>query len=71
MHSKTVNLESRKSHFIVKQGIVLGHIVSMNGLEVDKVKIDIITKLFLSLQPRKFDPSLVIDNYELIVTSIH
>ncbi|GJT86627.1 reverse transcriptase domain-containing protein [Tanacetum coccineum] len=34
-----------KCHFMVKEGIVLGHKVSGAGLEVDKAKIDIIFKL--------------------------
>ncbi|GKF46036.1 reverse transcriptase domain-containing protein, partial [Tanacetum coccineum] len=34
-----------KSHFMVKQGIVLGHKISKNGIEVDKVKVDVIAKL--------------------------
>ncbi|GKD33260.1 reverse transcriptase domain-containing protein [Tanacetum coccineum] len=32
-------------HFMVKEGIVLGHKVSSAGLEVDKAKIDVISKL--------------------------
>nr|GEZ49312.1 reverse transcriptase domain-containing protein [Tanacetum cinerariifolium] len=38
-----LNLE--KSHFMVKKGIVLGHKISRQGIEVDKVKVDVITKL--------------------------
>nr|GEV16826.1 reverse transcriptase domain-containing protein [Tanacetum cinerariifolium] len=34
-----------KSHFMVKEGIVLGHKISKQGIEVDKAKVDIITKL--------------------------
>ncbi|GJY52206.1 reverse transcriptase domain-containing protein [Tanacetum coccineum] len=34
-----------KSHFMVKEGIVLGHKISKKGIEVDKAKIDVITKL--------------------------
>nr|GEW01959.1 hypothetical protein [Tanacetum cinerariifolium] len=34
-----------KSHFMVKEGIVLGHIISKQGIEVDKAKVDVITKL--------------------------
>nr|GEX95745.1 hypothetical protein [Tanacetum cinerariifolium] len=34
-----------KSHFMVKEGIVLGHKVSKNGIEVDKAKVDVIAKL--------------------------
>ncbi|GJQ94562.1 reverse transcriptase domain-containing protein [Tanacetum coccineum] len=32
-------------HFMVKEGIVLGHNISKKGIEVDKAKIDVITKL--------------------------
>nr|GEY53484.1 reverse transcriptase domain-containing protein [Tanacetum cinerariifolium] len=34
-----------KSYFMVKEGIVLGHKISKNGIEVDKAKVDVITKL--------------------------
>nr|GEX62665.1 reverse transcriptase domain-containing protein [Tanacetum cinerariifolium] len=34
-----------KSHFMVKEGIVLHHKISKNGIEVDKAKIDVIAKL--------------------------
>ncbi|GKD98946.1 reverse transcriptase domain-containing protein, partial [Tanacetum coccineum] len=34
-----------KCHFMIKEGIVLGHKVSDAGLEVDKAKIDVISKL--------------------------
>nr|GEY28801.1 hypothetical protein [Tanacetum cinerariifolium] len=33
------------SHFMVKEGIVLGHIFSKERIEVDKAKVDVITKL--------------------------
>ncbi|GJW69191.1 hypothetical protein Tco_0123615 [Tanacetum coccineum] len=38
-------LNWEKSHFIVKEGIVLGHKISKKGIEVDKSKIDVIAKL--------------------------
>ncbi|GJS05667.1 reverse transcriptase domain-containing protein [Tanacetum coccineum] len=38
-----LNLE--KCHFMVKEGIVLGHKISKSGIEVDKAKIDVIAKL--------------------------
>ncbi|GJT21908.1 reverse transcriptase domain-containing protein [Tanacetum coccineum] len=46
-HCKDANLvlNWEKCHFMVKEGIVLGHKVSGAGLEVDKAKIDVISKL--------------------------
>ncbi|PKA49766.1 hypothetical protein AXF42_Ash004307 [Apostasia shenzhenica] len=40
---KNLTLNWKKCHFMVKEGIGLGHIVSSNGIEVDKAKIDLIT----------------------------
>ncbi|GKF08279.1 hypothetical protein Tco_0042503 [Tanacetum coccineum] len=38
-------LNWEKSHFMVKEGIVLGHKISKKGIEVNKAKIDVIAKL--------------------------
>nr|GFB95313.1 reverse transcriptase domain-containing protein [Tanacetum cinerariifolium] len=38
-------LNWEKSYFIVKEGIVLGHKTSKEGIEVDNAKVDVITKL--------------------------
>nr|GEX85418.1 reverse transcriptase domain-containing protein [Tanacetum cinerariifolium] len=38
-------LNWEKSHFMVKEGIVLGHKITKNGIEVDKAKVDVIAKL--------------------------
>ncbi|GJT91460.1 reverse transcriptase domain-containing protein [Tanacetum coccineum] len=38
-------LNWEKSHFMVKEGIVLGHKISKKGIELDKAKIDVIAKL--------------------------
>ncbi|KAM2206386.1 hypothetical protein ACFX1S_025775 [Malus domestica] len=38
-------LNWEKCHFMVKQGIVLGHIISERGIEVDKSKIDLVRYL--------------------------
>nr|GEU60537.1 reverse transcriptase domain-containing protein [Tanacetum cinerariifolium] len=38
-------LNWEKSHFMVKEGIVLGHKISKSGIEVDKAKVDVIAKL--------------------------
>nr|GEW44510.1 retrovirus-related Pol polyprotein [Tanacetum cinerariifolium] len=40
-----VFLNWEKNHFMVKEGIVLGHKISKEGIEVDKAKVDVITKL--------------------------
>nr|GEU94426.1 reverse transcriptase domain-containing protein [Tanacetum cinerariifolium] len=37
--------KEEKSHFIVKEGIVLGYKISKNEIEVDKAKVDVIAKL--------------------------
>nr|GEX59615.1 reverse transcriptase domain-containing protein [Tanacetum cinerariifolium] len=38
-------LNWEKSHFMVKEGIVLGHKISKKGIEIDKEKIEVISKL--------------------------
>nr|GEV04791.1 reverse transcriptase domain-containing protein [Tanacetum cinerariifolium] len=38
-------LNWEKSHFMVKEGIVLGHKISKQRIKVDKAKVDVITKL--------------------------
>ncbi|CAH9100957.1 unnamed protein product [Cuscuta epithymum] len=38
-------LNSEKCHFMVEHGIVLGHVISSKGIEVDKAKIDVIQTL--------------------------
>nr|GEX96109.1 reverse transcriptase domain-containing protein [Tanacetum cinerariifolium] len=38
-------LNWEKSHFMVKEGIVLSHKISKNGIEVDKAKVNVIAKL--------------------------
>ncbi|GKA20157.1 reverse transcriptase domain-containing protein, partial [Tanacetum coccineum] len=40
-----VVLNWEKCHFMVKEGIVLGHKISKNGTEVDRAKVDVIAKL--------------------------
>ncbi|XP_049391578.1 uncharacterized protein LOC125856012 [Solanum stenotomum] len=42
-------LNWEKCHFMVKEGIVLGHKVSQKGIEVDKTKIEVIEKLPLPI----------------------
>ena len=38
-------LNWEKCHFMVNQGIVLGHVISNKGIEVDKTKVELIAKL--------------------------
>ena len=38
-------LNYEKCHFMATQGIVLGHVISSRGIEVDKAKVDIIANL--------------------------
>ena len=42
---KNLVLNWEKCHFMVNQGIVLGHIISERGIEVDKAKVELISKL--------------------------
>ncbi|RVW84649.1 Retrovirus-related Pol polyprotein from transposon 17.6 [Vitis vinifera] len=42
---KDLVLNWEKCHFMVQQGIVLGHIISKKGIEVDKAKVELIVKL--------------------------
>ena len=44
---KNLALNSEKCHFMVTEGIVLGHKMSANGLEVDQAKI-VVIKTFMS-----------------------
>jgi hypothetical protein len=38
-------LNWEKCHFMVKRGIVLGHVISENGIEANKAKVDLISNL--------------------------
>ena len=42
---KNLVLNWEKCHFMVTQGIVLGHIVSKSGIKVDKAKVELISNL--------------------------
>ena len=44
---KRLDLNWEKSHFMVREGIVLGHLVSSKGFEVDKAKVEVIQDLAL------------------------
>nr|GEV16015.1 reverse transcriptase domain-containing protein [Tanacetum cinerariifolium] len=40
-----LSLNWEKSHFMVKEGIILGHKISKNEIKVDRAKVDVIAKL--------------------------
>ena len=42
---KDLVLNQEKCHFMVPQGIVVGHMISKQGIEVDKAKVKLIFKL--------------------------
>ncbi|XP_035845639.1 uncharacterized protein LOC110933891 [Helianthus annuus] len=42
---KNLVLSWEKSHFMVQEGIVLGHVVSSRGIEVDRAKVQVISTL--------------------------
>ena len=44
---KCLVLRGEKSHFMVQEGIVVGHLISSKGLEVDKAKVEVIQDLEL------------------------
>ena len=52
---KDLVLNSEKGHFMVREGIVLGCLVSERGIEVDRAKIKVIEKAPTSGE-RKRDP---------------
>jgi len=46
---KWLTLNWEKCHFMVKKGIVLGHIIPGEGIEINKAKVDLIENLPLLL----------------------
>jgi hypothetical protein len=42
---KNLVLNWEKCHFMVQQGIMVGHVISRRGIEVDKAKVDLISNL--------------------------
>nr|GEY87299.1 reverse transcriptase domain-containing protein [Tanacetum cinerariifolium] len=63
-------LNWEKSHFMVKEGIVLGHKISKKGIEVDKAKIEFISKLphpttVKGIRKNIFDPKEINETFPL------
>ena len=52
-HETHLVLKWEKCHFMVREGIVLGHRVSERGIEVDRAKIDVIEQLPPRLMSRE------------------
>ena len=50
---KCLVLSWEKSHVMVREGIVIGHLVSSKGLEVDKAKVEVIQDLALPMSIRE------------------
>ena len=50
---KCLVLSWEKSHFMVREGIVLGHLVSRKGLATDKAKVEVIQDLTLPMLIRE------------------
>ena len=42
---KNLVLNWKKCHFMVKQGVILGHVISQWGIKVNKAKVDLIFNL--------------------------
>nr|GEV43187.1 reverse transcriptase domain-containing protein [Tanacetum cinerariifolium] len=72
-------LNWEKIHFMVKEGIVLGHKISKQGIEVDKAKVDVITKLphpttvkgvYQARKPLKFSRLAIMDPQEVTMAQI-
>nr|GEV40109.1 reverse transcriptase domain-containing protein [Tanacetum cinerariifolium] len=61
-----------KSHFMVKEGIVLGHNISKNVIKVDKAKVDVIAKLphpttVKDAKPRLLRWVLLLEEFDIII----
>nr|GEZ69164.1 reverse transcriptase domain-containing protein [Tanacetum cinerariifolium] len=63
-------MHREKSHFMVKEGIVLGHKISKDGIEVDKAKVDVITKLPYLTTVKEYVESFQTLNQKLIEAPI-
>jgi hypothetical protein len=55
---KNLVLNWEKCHFMVKQGIVLGHVISSKDIEVDKAKVDLISSLLPPQTVKEIQPFL-------------
>nr|GEV66363.1 reverse transcriptase domain-containing protein [Tanacetum cinerariifolium] len=59
-------LNWEKSHFMVKEGIVLGHKISKEGIEVEKAKVDVISKLPHPTTVKAYKTPIGCTSYKLV-----
>ncbi|GJR32658.1 reverse transcriptase domain-containing protein [Tanacetum coccineum] len=64
-HDMIKKTMKEKCHFMVKEGIVLGHNISKNGIEVDRAKVDVIAKLPPPTTKLTEDPILMALDWDL------
>lgn len=63
-------LNWERCHFIVKEDIVLIHLVSARGIDVDKAKIEVIEKLHSPVTIRGIHSFLLLDVVRLLLPHI-
>jgi len=68
---KNLVLNWEKYHFMVTNGIVLGHIVSSKGIEVDKSKIELIANLPTPKSVKDVKPLLNLKTFLLLLLSFN
>nr|GEU74960.1 reverse transcriptase domain-containing protein [Tanacetum cinerariifolium] len=73
-HCEDTNLylNWEKSHFMVKEGIILGHKISKHRIKVDKAKVDVIAKLphpttIKDAKPRLLRWVLLLQEFDMII----
>ncbi|KAL1559872.1 hypothetical protein AAHA92_10166 [Salvia divinorum] len=60
---KNLVLNFEKFHFMVTEGIILGHVVSERGIEVDQVNVKVISKLSYPTNQKRLEVSLVMQDF--------
>ncbi|KAL6310743.1 hypothetical protein AAG906_028226 [Vitis piasezkii] len=65
---KDLVLNWEKCHFMVQQGIVLGHIISKNGIEVDKAKVELIVHCHLPQMLKELEISKSFEELKQFLT---
>nr|GEV98723.1 reverse transcriptase domain-containing protein [Tanacetum cinerariifolium] len=63
-------LNWEKSHFMVKEGIVLGHKISKNGIKVDKAKVDVIANYLIPQLSKDLPFELMCDASDFAIGAV-